>query len=231
LQERQPGHPLFAVSGLHNSKATMPISISIVEDDKDTREHLLAFLSGDARLRCVSTYASGEAAVRVIANDQADVALVDINLPGMNGIECVARLKAQQPQMQVLMLTKYEESDLIFNSLRAGASGYLLKKKLTTELVPAIEQVLAGGAPMSMQIARKVVDHFHRIKRPASDVEKLTPREQEILRQLARGYSYKEISENLGISLNTVKTHLHAIYEKLHVQSRTEATIKFLKRD
>jgi DNA-binding NarL/FixJ family response regulator len=231
LQERQPGHPLFAVSGLHNSKATMPISISIVEDDKDTREHLLAFLSGDARLRCVSTYASGEAAVRVIANDQADVALVDINLPGMNGIECVARLKAQQPQMQVLMLTKYEESDLIFNSLRAGASGYLLKKNLTTELVPAIEQVLAGGAPMSMQIARKVVDHFHRIIRPASDVEKLTPREQEILRQLARGYSYKEISENLGISLNTVKTHLHAIYEKLHVQSRTEATIKFLKRD
>ena len=161
--------------------------------------------------------------MRGIANDKPDVTLVDINLPGMNGIECVARLKAQLPGMQVLMLTKYEESDLIFNSLRAGASGYLLKKKLTTELVPAIEQVLAGGAPMSMQIARKVVDHFHRIRRPASDVEKLTPREQEILKLLARGHSYKEISESLNISLNTVKTHMHAMYEKLHVQSRTQA--------
>ena len=209
----------------------MAITISIVEDDRDTREGLLAFLSGDSRVCCVSAYATGEAAVRGIANDKPDVTLVDINLPGMNGIECVARLKAQLPGMQVLMLTKYEESDLIFNSLRAGASGYLLKKKLTTELVPAIEQVLAGGAPMSMQIARKVVDHFHRIRRPASDVEKLTPREQEILKLLARGHSYKEISESLNISLNTVKTHMHAMYEKLHVQSRTEAAIKFLERD
>jgi DNA-binding NarL/FixJ family response regulator len=209
----------------------MPITISIVEDDRDTRENLLAFLSGDARVRCVSAYASGEVAVRGIANDRPDVAVVDINLPGMNGIECVAKIKEQLPQMQVLMLTKYEEGDLIFNSLRAGASGYLLKKKLMTELVPAVEQVVAGGSPMTMQIARKVVDYFHRIQRPASEVEKLTPREHEILKLLAGGHSYKEISDVLAISLNTVKTHLHAIYEKLHVQTRTEATIKFLRRE
>lgn len=206
----------------------MPITVSIVEDDQDTRETLLTLLREETRVRCLSAYANGEEAVRGLPPERPDVALVDINLPGMNGIECVTRLKTLLPELQVLILTKYEESDLIFDSLRAGARGYLLKKRLTTELMPAIEQVQAGGAPMSMQIARKVVDHFYRIRQPASEVEKLTPREQEILKLLATGCLYKEISGTLGISFNTVKTHLHIIYEKLHVQSRTEATVKFL---
>ena len=160
-----------------------------------------------------------------------DVVLMDINLPKMNGIECVARLKEQLPRTQVLMLTTYEESDLIFDSLRRGASGYLLKNMPPAELIQAIEQVHAGGAPMSMQIARKVVSHFQQIKKPQSDMEQLTKREHEILALLAKGYLYKEIADQLGISLSTVRAHLHAVYEKLHVQSRTEAVVKFLGRD
>ena len=160
-----------------------------------------------------------------------DVVLMDINLPKMNGIECVARLKEQLPRTQVLMLTTYEESDLIFDSLCRGASGYLLKNMPPAELIQAIEQVHGGGAPMSMQIACKVVSHFQQIKKPQSDMEQLTKREHEILALLAKGYLYKEIADQLGISLSTVRAHLHAVYEKLHVQSRTEAVVKFLGRD
>jgi DNA-binding NarL/FixJ family response regulator len=209
----------------------MPITISIVEDHNDTRENLVALLSGETRLRCLGAHATGEAAVERIPVEKPDVALVDINLPGMSGIEVVERLKARMPGLRVLMLTTYEESDLIFNSLRAGASGYLLKKMVPTELIPAVEQVHAGGAPMSMQIARKVVDYFHRAPAPASDVDKLTPREQEVLSLLAKGCYYKEISDRLGIGVTTVRTHLKHIYEKLHVQSRTEAAVKFLARE
>jgi len=208
-----------------------PITVSIVDDHRDTRENLLALLSKDSRLHCLKGYATGEEAVRDIPSERPDVVLVDINLPGMSGIECVAKLKTQIPALQMLMLTTYEERDLIFNSLRAGASGYLLKKVLAAELIQAIEDVHAGGAPMSMQIARKVVDHFHRIRQPASEMEKLSKREQEVLALLAEGFLYKEISDRLGISMSTVRTHLQRIYEKLHVQSRTEATAKFFKRD
>ena len=208
----------------------MPITFSIVEDNRGAREGFIALLSRAEGLKCLGSYGTGEAALQGIPKDKPDVALVDINLPGMSGIECVAKLKGLLPQLKVLMLTRYEENDLIFNALRAGASGYLLKKVPPAELIQAIEQVNAGGAPMSMQIARKVVEHFHQIKHP-SNVEKLTPRENEILTLLAKGYLYKEIAENLGITMNTVRTHLHAIYEKLHVQSRTEATLKFLQRE
>jgi DNA-binding NarL/FixJ family response regulator len=208
----------------------MSISISIVEDIRGTRESLVKLIDGAPGLRCLKTYATGEDAVRELPAERPDVALVDINLPGISGIECVAKIKAQLPKLQVLMLTTYEETGLIFDSLRAGASGYLLKNMPPDELVQAIEQVHAGGAPMSMQIARKVVEHFHLIQQPRSDMEKLTPREQEILALLAEGYLYKEIGDRVGVTLNTVKRHLHAIYEKLHVQSRTEATAKYLKR-
>jgi DNA-binding NarL/FixJ family response regulator len=167
-------------------------------------------------------------ALESIPDENPDVVLMDINLPGMSGIECVSRLKEQLPRLQVLMLTTYEESDLIFDSLRKGASGYLLKNMPPAELVQAVEQVHAGGAPMSMQIARKVVNHFQQIKRPSSEMEKLTKREQEILALLAKGYLYKEIADQLGISLSTVRAHLHTVYEKLHVQSRTQAVVKFL---
>jgi len=206
------------------------ITVSIVEDNDGMRESFAALLNQAAGLTCVSAYATGEEAVKAMPDVKPDVALVDVHLPGMNGIECVAKLKLALPKLQVLMLTRYEQSDLIFNSIRAGASGYLMKNIPPAELIQAIEQVHAGGAPMSMQIARKVVDHFRQIQKPASDVEKLTQREQEILELLSKGYYYKEIGETLGISLNTVRTHLQHIYEKLHVQSRTEAVLKFFGR-
>ena len=212
-------------------KNDMRIKVAIVEDNRGTRESLTELLERAPTLRCVGAHPDGEDALRRIPTEAPDVVLMDINLPRMNGIECVARLKQQIPRTQVLMLTTYEESDLIFDSLRRGASGYLLKNMPPAELVQAIEQVHAGGAPMSMQIARKVVNHFQQIKQPQSDVEKLTKREHEILALLAKGYFYKEIAEHLGITLSTVRAHLHAVYEKLHVQSRTEAVVKFLGRD
>jgi DNA-binding NarL/FixJ family response regulator len=205
----------------------MPITVSIVEDIRGTRENLVALLNVEPGLHCLHAYATGEEAVCGIPAATPDVALVDIKLPGMSGIECVAKLKTMLPELRLLMLTTYEEHDLIFNSLRAGASGYLLKQMLHGELVQAIEQVHAGGAPMSMQIARKVVNYFNQLPPPAADVETLTRREHEILELLAKGYYYKEIGSNLGISMNTVRTHLKHIYEKLHVQSRKDAASKF----
>ena len=204
------------------------IRVSIVEDNHGTRESLAELLGRVPQLECVGSHANGEQALAKIPAEQPDVVLMDINLPGMSGIECVARLKGSLPKAQVLMLTTYEESDLIFDSLRSGASGYLLKNMPPTELIQAVEQVHAGGSPMSMQIARKVVSHFQQIRRPASEVETLTRREHEILALLAKGFLYKEIADRLGITLSTVRAHLHTVYEKLHVQSRTEAVVKFL---
>jgi DNA-binding NarL/FixJ family response regulator len=208
----------------------MRIKVAIVEDDPGTRESLSELVGRAATLQCVGAHATGEDALRQIAGEQPDVVLMDINLPGMSGIECVGRLKERLPKIQVLMLTTYEESDLIFDSLRRGASGYLLKNMPPVEIIHAVEQVHAGGAPMSMQIARKVVSHFQRIKEPSSEVERLTKREHEILALLAKGYLYKEIADQLGITLSTVRAHLHTIYEKLHVQSRTQAVVKFLQK-
>jgi len=188
----------------------------------------MTVIAGAPGFRCLGAHASAEEALRRIPVQRPDVALVDINLPGMSGIECVAKLKALMPALPILMLTTYEESDLIFNSLRAGARGYLLKKMAPMELVPAIEQVHAGGAPMSMPVASKVVDYFQQRQTTASEVERLTAREHEILALLAEGFLYKEIGQRLGISFSTVRAHLRNIYEKLHVQSRTEATAKYL---
>jgi DNA-binding NarL/FixJ family response regulator len=180
-------------------------------------------------LQCLACYSSGEEALAGIPAQPPNVALVDINLPGMTGIELASKLKLSVPGLEMLMLTSYEESQLIFKALRAGASGYLLKKMIPLELIPAIELVHAGGAPMSVQIARQVVDYFHhRVPQTASDMTKLSKREQEVLALLAKGYLYKEISDQLTISISTVKSHLKQIYEKLHVQTRTEATAKFL---
>jgi len=208
----------------------MPINVAIVEDNRRMRESFAAILDRSGSLRCAGAYATAEEAVRDLPAAGPEVALVDIHLPGMDGIECVARLKQSSPQLQVLMLTRYEQSDLIFKSIRAGANGYLLKNTSPVELIQAIEQVHAGGAPMSMQIARKVMDHFRQIQQPASDMDRLTTREQELIGLLAKGYYYKEISDKLGISVNTVRKHLQNIYEKLHVQSRTQAVLKFLGR-
>lgn len=207
-----------------------PITVAIVEDVAGTRESLETILRRAGAVQCVAACASGEDALRDLPALSPEVVLMDINLPGMNGIECVARLKQQLPKTQVLILTTYQDSDLIFDSLRSGASGYLLKKSTPAELVQAIEDVRAGGSPMSMHIARKVVNHFRALDQTASEIELLTKREQEILGLLAKGHLYKEIASELGISLSTVRAHLHTVYEKLHVQSRTEAVVKFLNR-
>ncbi len=214
----------------HESQTSMPILVSLVEDDPGTRESVSAVLKKSKHLHFVRAYSSAEEAIREMKSQAPDVGLVDINLPGMSGIECVAHLKRELPKTEFLMLTTYEDTDLIFNSLRAGASGYLLKRASSAELVDAIRQVREGGSPMSMPIARKLVNHFQAASPAASDMEKLTPREHEILSLLAKGFYYKEIAEKLSVSISTVRAHLHAVYGKLHVQSRTEAVIKFLER-
>jgi len=208
----------------------MAVTVSIVEDKPGTRESLVRLFSRTPDIVCLRAYETGEEAVRGIPAERPQVAVVDINLPGMSGIACVVQLKRLHPALQVLMLTTYEESDLIFESLRAGANGYLLKNMPAEELVEAVKQVHAGGAPMSMQIARKVVAHFHQSKPALGDMGQLSKRENEILRVLAKGCLYKEIADQLGISMSTVRTHIHSVYEKLHVQSRTEAVVKFLDR-
>jgi DNA-binding NarL/FixJ family response regulator len=209
----------------------MSIKISIVEDQHDMRHSLVEWLDHAQGLRCVGSHASAEVALEQIPSENPDVVLMDINLNGMSGIECVSRLKRKLPKVQVLMLTTYEDGDTIFDSLRAGANGYLLKNMPREELVQAVEQVHSGGAPMSLQIARKVINHFHRDAKPAAELEQLTGRELEILRLLAKGYMYKEIAELLAISMSTVRTHVSAIYEKLHVQSRTAAAMKLVGRE
>lgn len=208
----------------------MHTTISIVEDNRGTREELIKLFNRAPGVKCLHAYPTAEEAVRGVPEAPPHVVLVDINLPGINGIECVGELKRRCPQLQVLMLTTYEETELIFNSLRAGANGYLLKNMPAEELVQAVADVRAGGAPMSMQIARKVVAHFHQRQQNAGDMEQLTKRENEILQLLAKGFLYKEIAGQLGVSMSTVRTHVHSIYEKLHVQSRTEAVVKFLGR-
>jgi DNA-binding NarL/FixJ family response regulator len=206
----------------------MPIRISIVEDDRITRESLAALIARAENLECLDTYANAEEALGHAPKRLPDVLLVDINLPGRSGIECVATLKAAHPRLNVLMLTTYDDTESIFDSLRAGASGYLLKRTPSAEIITAIREVHAGGSPMSMHIARKVVSHFHGARPANPEMQTLTPREQEILAHLARGLHYKEIADQLSISTSTVRAHLHTIYGKLHVQSRTEAVVKFL---
>ena len=204
----------------------MSIKISIVEDQSEMRESLVAWLGDAPGLRCVGAHATGEEALKKIPGENPDVVLMDINLTGMNGIQCVARLKESLPKTQVLMLTTYDEGDMIFDSLRAGANGYLLKNMPQAELVEAVQQVHAGGAPMSLQIARKVINHFHRNNKPDPEIEQLTSREQEILKLLAKGYMYKEIADQLSITMSTVRSHVCAVYEKLHVHSRSQAAKK-----
>lgn len=185
-------------------------------------------LQGAPDLTCLHGYPDGESALREIPKDVPDVVLMDIRLPGMSGIECVAKLRQKLPDLVVLMLTTYEESDLIFNSLRAGATGYLLKNMPPAELINAVVQARVGGSPLSMRIARKIVDHFQKDKAAASDTGSLTKREYEILSLLAKGFLYKEIADRLQISMNTVRVHVQNVYEKLHVHSRSQAIMRYL---
>lgn len=205
------------------------ISVSIVDDEKKLCESIAAFLDGSPGFRCVSMYGSAEAALQRLPADRPDVVLMDINMAGMNGIECVRRLKSLDPRLQILMLTVYDDTEQIFRALAAGATGYLLKRHDPDELLQAIRDVQAGGAPMSNSIARKVVASFQKADLIGEPQNQLSAREQAVLDCLARGLPYKQIGDELGISINTIRTHLRHIYEKLHVQSRTEAVAKYLR--
>jgi DNA-binding NarL/FixJ family response regulator len=209
----------------------MPIRVAIVEDDPGVRAGLVSIVRRAARLQLAGSYDCAEAALKGIPEDLPDVLLADINLPGRSGIELVAELKGRFPRLLIMMITVYEDGDQIFASLQAGASGYLLKRSTPAEIVQATEQLHAGGSPMSPEIARKVVSFFHRSSTQPAELKQLTARELEILTELSQGYLYKEIADRLKIGLETVRTHVHHIYEKLHVQSRTEAVVKFLQQD
>lgn len=208
----------------------MAIKVSIVEDDAGVRESLSILVNGVSGFHCISKFANGEVASKMIPLNWPDVVLMDINMPKLSGIECTAHLKALNPRLQIIMLTVYEDNEQIFDSLAAGASGYLSKETPPSEVLEAISDVVRGGSPMSSQIARKVVQYFQRKQRSVDDTENLSQREEEILGYLAKGYRYKEIAEALSISALTVRSHLHRIYEKLHVRSRTEAVVKYLGR-
>jgi DNA-binding NarL/FixJ family response regulator len=207
----------------------MPINVSIVEDNDKFRGTLARVLNRAEGFRCVSEYPSAEDALKALPQDRPDVVLMDINLPGMNGVECVRQVKQLLPQTQVMMLTVYEDTENIFNALAAGATGYMLKRTPRNELFEAIREVHPGGSPMTTHIARKVVSSFQQIPASTQPTENLSPREQEVLDCLAQGFLYKEIAEKLGISYETVHTYIRRIYEKLQVRTRTEAVAKFLR--
>lgn len=208
----------------------MAITVSIVEDNDQLRGTLARVISRADGFKCLSQYANAEAALEGLPKERPNVVLMDINLPGMNGVECVRRLKQLAPTTQVVMLTVYEDTENIFNALAAGASGYLLKRTSSAELLAAIRDVQKGGSPMTTHIARKVVLSFQKAHASAQATETLSPREQEVLDCLSHGFLYKEIAEKLGISYETVHTYIRRIYEKLQVRTRTEAVAKFLRR-
>jgi DNA-binding NarL/FixJ family response regulator len=208
---------------------SMAIKVAIVDDDDGIRASLAAMIRRTPSLRLAGDFPDAETALKEIPQHPPDVVLMDINLPGMKGFDCVRQLKAVVPQVQFLMLTVYEDSDSLFNSLKAGASGYLLKRTTTERLVEAIRDVHAGGAPMTPQLARRVVQFFARPADGAAEVARLTAGEKVFLDQLAKGYAYKEIADRMQISIDTVRSYVRTVYEKLHVHSRTEAVVKYLR--
>ena len=203
-------------------------TIALVEDDDSLRETLAELLSSSPDWNLVAAYPAAEPALEAMQASCPDVVLMDIQLPGISGIECVARLKEMHPAVLVLMVTVYDNHDRIFDALAAGASGYLLKRDAPSKLLECLEDLLAGGSPMSSAIARKVVQHFQKSPPAKNEDHNLTPREKQILELLVKGGLYKEIAWDLGIGVETVRTHLHNIYAKLHVRTRTEAVVKYL---
>jgi len=208
----------------------MQTTVAIVEDNAAVSASLERIIADAGGCRCVGTSPNAGDALRSIPQYKPDVVIMDIELPDFSGIECTARLKRLLPDLQILILTVYKDNEQIFKALEAGASGYLLKRSTPEEIIRAIEDVKTGGAPMSAEIARKVVQSFHKpAATPDVEMRSLTRRENEILILLAQGYASKEIADQLGISYDTVCDHLGNIYRKLHVRSRTEAVIKYLK--
>jgi DNA-binding NarL/FixJ family response regulator len=219
---------------MKKAKVAKIISVSLVEDDPGVRANLATMIDGSPGFHCLAAYPDGPTALKDIPANRPDVVLMDINLPGMLGTECVRHLKAVAPAVPVLMLTVYDDSEQIFKSLMAGATGYLLKRTPKDKLLDAIREITNGGAPMSRQIARRVVQFFQEANQmPATpqrapEVKTLTEREEQVLALLAKGHAYKEIADLLNISFETVRSYVRTIYDKLHVHSRTEATLKYL---
>jgi DNA-binding NarL/FixJ family response regulator len=205
----------------------MVIAVSIVEDDAQARKILAGWVSHATGFRLNGDWGSAEAAIANLPEKHPDVVLMDINLPGMSGVDAVKKLKPVLPQTQFVMLTVYEDADHIYNALAAGATGYLLKETPRQDLLAALEDVHRGGSPMTSNIARKVVQSFGRSRASVPAGDDLSPREQEVLDLLASGYLYKEIAERLNISVPTVNTYVRRMYEKLHVQSRAQAVAKY----
>jgi DNA-binding NarL/FixJ family response regulator len=202
--------------------------IAIVEDNRLIRESLVDFVHTDPEYQCVCACATAEEALKIIPKHLPDIVLMDIQLPNISGIDCTAKLKQQLPSLQIIMVTVYEDTERIFKALRAGACGYLLKCCAPEDLISAMREVRQGGAPMSREIARKVIASFQEPVTTAAEVEGLSPREREILELLAVGFPNKQIAERVGLTDGTVRWHLRHVYHKLHVRSRTEAALKFL---
>lgn len=199
------------------------IKVSIVEDDVQVRSDLARLIDSTKGFSCVSQHPDGENAVKELPITKPGVVLMDINLPGMSGVDCVRRIRELLPQTQVVMLTVYEDTDIILRALASGATGYLLKESSPEQIIAAIHNVHGGGSPMSSHIARKVVASFQSIVNPLHDYERLSAREQQVIDLLAQGYTYQEIANTLNLSYATIHTHIRHIYEKLHVKSRTKA--------
>lgn len=208
----------------------MSIKVAIVEDDAHVRAELARLIDGAENFQCLSSFSNGEAALAEIPRLKPDVVLMDINLPGMTGIECVSALRAAAPSVRIVMLTVYDEVGQLFKSLMAGASGYLLKRTPREKLLEAIAEAHLGGAPMTRKIARKLVQYFQDLGETLPESQVLSKREQETLALLAEGFRYKEIADKLGISFNTVREYVHSLYAKLHVTSRTEAALKYQRQ-
>ena len=225
---------LMKNSGMTQGQAaatsTTPISVAIVEDDAGIRATLADIVKRCPDCRLLATFSTAEAALVDLPQQKPGVVLMDINLPGKSGIECVQELKTRLPDTQFIILTVYEDSEWLFKALVAGATGYLLKRTPPGKIMDAIREAVAGGSPLTPQIARRVVQYFSQPREPLPEVAKLSPREMDILQQFAKGYRYKEIVDNLGISMDTIRTHVRSMFNKLHVRSRTEAVVKFLNR-
>ncbi|EEF63187.1 response regulator [Pedosphaera parvula] len=206
------------------------ITVSIVDDQQDIRENIAGYVGGTKGFSCLSSYASAEEALPKLAKDKPDVILMDINLGGMSGIECVRQLKPKIPTTQIVMLTVFEDTEKIFSALAAGASGYLLKRMPPSKLLDAIREVNEGGSPMSAPIARKVVESLQATRPPKpDDTAELSPREREVLEGLAEGCAYKQIADKLGVSIHTVRNYIRRIYEKLHVRSSSQAVARYYR--
>ncbi len=208
--------------------AVKPLRIALVEDQREIRENWQRLIESFPDFKCVCTCATAEEALRVVAESMPDVVLMDIYLPRMSGIECTARLKAMLPKTQIVILTAVDDDELVFLALEAGADGYLLKRTKPADLRAALLDVCTGGAPMSSEIARRVVESFRRRTKARDESSNLSPREERVLELLSKGYSNKEIAEQLELSVDTVRSHLKHIYEKMHVRSRTEAVARYV---